>query len=97
MVEINWDAVAAHKDFNRCATVSVREPAFKAGDKVCFADRTDIYIGSISPDSFIGQFTGIYHIFASDQYFENFARYGGPNTIKVSEEYLKLYKHGENN
>lgn len=66
-------------------------PKFKTGDRVAYKTSPDICIGSISPDSFIGSFDGLYYIFTSSAWFDNFAVYGGPNTICEHEENLILY------
>lgn len=68
-----------------------KEPRFKTGDNVAYIGFPDICIGSISPDSFIGPFLGIYSIFTSQQWMIHFGHGGGPNTLHVNEDSLVKY------
>lgn len=59
---------------------------FKRGDAVCFKSHPNIRIGTISTD-----FGDNVHVFTSDDYFKEFAPYGGPNTLTVQKDSIQLF------
>lgn len=86
-VTINWKSPNPYIVEN-----NIQIPKFNTGDKVCYKQFPNTCIGTISPDSFIGTFDGVYNIFTSDDYFKTFTKMGGTNTLTEYEDNIMLYE-----